>query len=202
MGLSKSEAGKLGAIASKEEISKLKQKRIFFYERNPRKCICCELAIPYEKKNNKYCSHTCSAKISNSNRIGYKKFDRTCSQCNKTFNIKGNKFCSNDCYQLSRIDESINKFNKGELKSHAVKRILISTYGEKCLKCGWDEIHPITGKCTIELEHIDGNSKNNLPNNVTLLCPNCHSLTLTYKALNKGKGRHERMKRYNEGKSY
>lgn len=39
-------------------------------------------------------------------------------------------------------------------------------------------------------------------NNLILLCPNCHSLTPTYKALNKGNGRHNRMKRYNDGKSY
>jgi len=79
---------------------------------------------------------------------------------------------------------------------------LVETYGKKCMKCGWDEVHPITKNIPIELEHKDGNSENHSLNNLELLCPNCHSLTPTYKSLNKGNGRHKRMKRYYEGKSY
>lgn len=37
----------------------------------------------------------------------------------------------------------------------------------------------------IELEHIDGNTRNNLISNLTLLCPNCHALTPTYRGKNK-----------------
>lgn len=37
----------------------------------------------------------------------------------------------------------------------------------------------------LELEHIDGNSSNNLLENLELLCPNCHSLTDTYRGKNK-----------------
>lgn len=37
----------------------------------------------------------------------------------------------------------------------------------------------------LELEHIDGNSSNNLLENLELLCPNCHSLTDTYRGRNK-----------------
>lgn len=37
----------------------------------------------------------------------------------------------------------------------------------------------------LELEHIDGNSSNNVLSNLTLLCPNCHSLTTTYRGKNK-----------------
>ena len=39
-------------------------------------------------------------------------------------------------------------------------------------------------------QHIDGNSKNNKEENLTLLCPNCHSLTKTYKGANRGNGRY------------
>jgi predicted HNH restriction endonuclease len=79
---------------------------------------------------------------------------------------------------------------------------LIGKYGAKCKLCGWDKINPVTGKCPIELEHIDGDSTNNKLENLCLLCPNCHSLTPTYKALNRGNGRHKRRMRYNIGKSY
>lgn len=40
----------------------------------------------------------------------------------------------------------------------------------------------------LEVEHIDGDSTNNKEYNLTLLCPNCHSLTKTYRGLNKGNG--------------
>ena len=57
-------------------------------------------------------------------------------------------------------------------------------------------------KIVLELEHKDGNSENNDLVNLELLCPNCHSQTPTYKAKNKGKGRHSRRERYKDGKSY
>ena len=46
----------------------------------------------------------------------------------------------------------------------------------------------------LEVEHIDGNYLNNSEENLDLICPNCHSLTATYKGANKGKGRKERNK--------
>ena len=88
------------------------------------------------------------------------------------------------------------------LPSRQYKNYLIHKHGEKCMECGWCEINLLSGKVPIELEHIDGNSENNSLNNLKLLCPNHHSLTPTYKALNKGNGRHARMVRYNSGKSF
>jgi 5-methylcytosine-specific restriction endonuclease McrA len=54
----------------------------------------------------------------------------------------------------------------------------------------------------MELEHIDGNSENNSLDNLSIICPNCHSQTPTYKGANKGKGRHYRRVRYSQGKSF
>jgi hypothetical protein len=52
------------------------------------------------------------------------------------------------------------------------------------------------------LDHIDGNPSNNNRDNVRLICPNCDSQLPTYKGRNRGNGRYERRKRYQEGKSY
>jgi 5-methylcytosine-specific restriction endonuclease McrA len=57
------------------------------------------------------------------------------------------------------------------------------------MRCGWDEINKYTNKIPLEVEHIDGNWKNNKEENLELICPNCHSLTKTYKGGNRGKGR-------------
>ena len=52
-----------------------------------------------------------------------------------------------------------------------------------CNRCGlstWLE-SPIT----LELEHIDGNNQNNDRSNLEGLCPNCHSITDTWRGRNK-----------------
>ena len=53
----------------------------------------------------------------------------------------------------------------------------------KCYNCNLTEW--LGSPIPLELEHIDGNSSNNLLDNLTLLCPNCHSLTPTYRGRNK-----------------
>ena len=52
------------------------------------------------------------------------------------------------------------------------------------------------------LDHRDGDSSNNHRENLRLICPNCDSQLPTFKARNKGNGRHYRRQRYAEGKSY
>jgi 5-methylcytosine-specific restriction endonuclease McrA len=132
---------------------------------------------------------------------------RYCKFCNKELLKRSSKiYCSNKCQGASRRQEKNNLIQQNpndiSIGQRALRRYLIDIYGPKCMQCGWDKINIITGLCPIELEHIDGNSKNNNLNNLKLLCPNCHSLTSTYKALNKGNGRHKRKQRYQEGKSY
>lgn len=70
-----------------------------------------------------------------------------------------------------------------------IKWYLINQFGEKCMECGWCEINKHTNNIPIELEHIDGDFTNNKIENLKLLCPNCHSLTSTYKGANKNEGR-------------
>lgn len=45
-------------------------------------------------------------------------------------------------------------------------------------------MNKFTNIIPLEVEHMDGNYKNNEENNLILLCPNCHSLTATYKGAN------------------
>jgi len=119
-----------------------------------------------------------------------------CLRCRKlTTNAK---FCSPKCSDLYRNEENVRMWKNGEIDgskcdgkmvSIYVRKYLFEKYNCKCCKCGWSEISKYTGKIPLEVDHIDGNYTNNREDNLRLLCPNCHSLTSTYKALNKGNGR-------------
>lgn len=131
-----------------------------------------------------------------------KKWTKLCPRCNNLFANRSTKYCSKDCYNKSRYDLTVQKFNSGQLSHKAAKEHLIKLHGNKCMRCGWNKINPYSNSCPIDLEHIDGDSSNNNPDNLLLLCPNCHSLTPTYKSLNIGKGRFYRQQRYSENKSF
>ena len=77
-----------------------------------------------------------------------------------------------------------------------LKKYLIEKFENKCSECGWNKRNPITFTVPLEVDHIDGNSENNLESNLRLLCPNCHALTPFYKNLNRGYGRKWRMDKY------
>lgn len=111
------------------------------------------------------------------------------------------KFCSGQCSSDFKKLKRYQNVLDGTASPKTCKTYLIEKYGNICLNpdCAWDFSKQ---SINVELEHIDGNSSNNTLENLTLLCPNCHSLTPTYKAKNKGNGRHSRRLRYAKGKSY
>lgn len=158
-------------------------------------CIEFTISNPREKEKI-FCSHSCSAKQSNKNR----KITKYCVMCDNPLK-KSSKFCSRKCNTTHKKQIKDQEVIDGKSTANRAKKFLIEKYGNICLspQCAWD-FDKIS--INIEIEHIDGNSENNNLDNLTLLCPNCHSLTPTYKAKNKGNGRAKRMERYHEGKSY
>lgn len=122
------------------------------------------------------------------------KKEKHCLNCGSLIPNR-NIYCDNKCeadyfikqtFKLlleSKFDEIGNKATIDRV----TKKYLISLFGEKCSRCGWDEINPWTNKIPIELNHKDGNPENHNLNNCELLCPNCHSLTEFTKS--RGKGR-------------
>ena len=119
-----------------------------------------------------------------------------CLHCGKENPVKrtnANKFCNNTCqadYQLEH--DTLPKFYKGEITNRrTLHRILKHIHGYTCVLC--DNVGNHNGQpLSLQLDHIDGNAGNDMPDNVRLLCPNCHSQTDTFVAKNKGNGRTKR----------
>ena len=120
------------------------------------------------------------------------------TSCNKPFTKRHSiKYCNNACQGEHTRNQ---RFIIMKETNNYKKTYLLHIHGNQCQKCGITEWNnkPIV----MELEHIDGNSDNNSLENLTLLCPNCHSQTPTYKNRNQGNGRHYRRERYANGLSY
>jgi 5-methylcytosine-specific restriction endonuclease McrA len=68
--------------------------------------------------------------------------------------------------------------------SHKLKQRLIKDgfKEHKCENCNLT--HWLDNLIPIELDHIDGDHDNNELSNLRILCPNCHSLTPTYRGKN------------------
>ena len=163
-------------------------------------CLNCTKSFCSTRRNKKkFCSSTCSLEYNNKKRVSktYRTF--VCLNCqkeHKTYAYRKNKFCGVQCAGEYKRKLIFKKIENGDTNLHetSYRNYLIYKHGCKCMKCGWSEMNPVTGLIPIQLEHIDGNSTNNSLSNLKLLCPNCHSLTPTFGALNKGNGRKNRYK--------
>jgi 5-methylcytosine-specific restriction endonuclease McrA len=102
-----------------------------------------------------------------------------------------NKFCSVPCAQKFRSNEHKKKFFSGLLDKRidrpTARKYLAEARGYKCEVCGlsdWQGRH-----ITLQVDHINGDPSNDHPNNLRLICPNCHSQTEFLGGANKGRGR-------------
>ena len=104
------------------------------------------------------------------------------------------KSCSNahkeDKFAKAFLSNSLG----GNVSTRAIRKFLIRTLGECCQECDWAIKHSVTGRVPLEVNHVDGNAENNCPDNVKLICPDCHALTPNYRNLNKGNGQVARRK--------
>lgn len=168
--------------------------------------ICLNCGIEIEGGDRKFCNNSCSAIYNNTKRhltIGYstKKKRNNCLNCNKEVKIIKSKFCSNVCFFNYEWIKKKKEIEQGKIKStSALRKYILERDGHQCKICKITEWEK--NEVPLVLDHINGDSYNNLPNNLRLICPNCDAQTDTYKGRNRGNGRHERMKRYHNKLSY
>lgn len=121
-----------------------------------------------------------------------------CLNCGKEIKNQ-NKFCCSQCSADYRSNELIKEWQAGERTGISgeykiadyVRKYMLKKANYQCEICGWGKINPYTNKYPLKIHHIDGDYTHNTEDNLQVLCPNCHSLTATFKGSNtsSGKGR-------------
>lgn len=214
--MNKKESGKIGGLIGG---AKLKQLSIEKYYKNPSVCLQCGKVIEIKEgqrianiKHKRFCNSSCAAFYNNARRL---KKSKICPVCKEKFYNKSKKqiYCSDECYrgQLKIISEKVisdwlvgkisgSEPNDPQALKNSIRNYLIEQENYKCSVCGWSEINPFNNKYPLEIDHIDGDSLNNRPKNLRVLCPNCHSLTQFHGILNKGRGRRKFRELYRAGK--
>lgn len=256
------EAGRLGGLSGGQRIKEYWIEQKLIYLQDPKVCFQCSMPIEYKKKNNKFCSHSCSAQYNNLQRgkCINKNVTKKCScigcgdevivnirhalktvKCFKCKNIKcihckgkathqiknGNYICNESVAQCPEIkkrnsngqklayalgrrtgsftDEhrkksNIKKIEKAKIEAFGInvlrltktaRKYLFEFRGKKCEECGLEKWQD--KELVFEIDHIDGNNKNNTYENLKILCLNCHSQTPTFrgKNVNNFKAKHD-----------
>lgn len=134
----------------------------------------------------------CGKMLSRMNKTGY------CKSCSSKRNLSSvdHVQCGNSTYLTLlngltpleyHMKNTFIKKNKRPSNGSQLKDIMLRVgliKERSCSECGWMRTNPYTGRIPTELDHIDGDPTNNLPENLRILCPNCHSLTATHRGAN------------------
>lgn len=169
-----------------------------------RTCVQCEKTFEVKIRSDpkKFCSKSCSAILNNKLYPKRKGSMNKCSFCN--IETSNPKFCSESCSGLSHRKIVLDNFLAGKatsIRNTTIYEYLLEQQKSLCKICGisntWNG-----SELVFTRDHIDGNSDNNLPENIRLICANCDTQLPTFKSRNRGNGRHYRRVRYAEGRSY
>jgi len=123
-------------------------------------------------------------KLARNKNIEYIKIKPSNKICKEKLLIAGKK--RRETCNKNLLNKDFNKLSFDSLR----KRVILEQ-NNKCNKCNLDSW--LNKPLVLELEHIDGNNKNNLRENLEALCPNCHSQTNTWRGKNKIKNKRNKI---------
>lgn len=169
--------------------------------------------------NPKYCSRSCAVTENNRKngaRNGVPYVLKQCVFCSETFKGHPSRiYCSQKCMGAAKTFEKVDSWKKGTwdgssssglatpIRNYLLEQANYTCQSPNCcVPGGWSVKNPVTGRVPLEVDHVDGDCYNNTEGNLIVLCPNCHSITPTYRALNKNGKRQYRRDRYAAGKSF
>ena len=113
----------------------------------------------------------------------------------KKSHAEGKGFKFDDDHRARSIEtkksDAAKKLLDGSYKgtNSSIKNILFGFFNveQKCQNCGISEWQGV--EIPLELDHVNGDSTNNSVDNLRLLCPNCHSITPTWRGRNINTGK-------------
>lgn len=141
-----------------------------------------------------HCSRECSD-------LARRKPIAPCVRCGSTARRDRNRrgpYCSFTCFDADRYEKTgsfarwVAGWLSGEISGtrqdgrpdHRIRQALVSLRGARCEECGWDKRNPVSDRVPLHADHVHGDKSRNRPEDLRLLCPNCHSLTPNYQHLN------------------
>lgn len=152
-------------------------------------CKQCNATLPNRPHRQlTFCDRSCAAKHNNVLR----RSGKHCVVCNGHLPPRRKECCSKLCREKLYFSTHTDvRIESGEVSNRkTLSKYLARQFGYECSCCGlneWRDVH-----LPLEVDHVDGNAGNNYPSNLRLLCGNCHSITSTWRAKNKGNGRKSR----------
>jgi hypothetical protein len=153
-----------------------------------------------------FCSNSCRASVTNRGVRRHGQAPGECRLCRAPLASRRHPYCSLACHQDALAELCIRRWlatgSPGrQTLRRAIREWIMMEQNGFCQICG---LAPTWNGATLVfvLDHIDGDGTNHVRDNVRMICPNCDSQLPTFKARNRGKGRHFRRERYRAGLSY
>jgi HNH endonuclease len=110
---------------------------------------------------------------------------RNCLNCGAVVDRLEKRYCGFRCQRELQYRRNVEAWLAGRVPGGGGRWALVANFVRRylferqasCWVCGWAEVHPVTRRIPLHVDHIDGDWSNNQPDNLRLLCPNCHALT-------------------------